>query len=84
MKLLELPNIGKETARQLEEVGIHDAEELRLVGGKEAWLRIKTSIDPGACIHLLYGIEAAVEGIKKKDLNNEKKEELKEFYHLNE
>ncbi|MFQ7301561.1 MAG: TfoX/Sxy family DNA transformation protein, partial [Beduini sp.] len=55
MKLLELPNIGKETARQLEEVGIHDAEELRLVGGKEAWLRIKTSIDPGACIHLLYG-----------------------------
>ena len=84
MKLLDLPNIGKETARQLEEVGIHDAEELRLIGGKEAWLRIKTSIDPGACIHLLYGIEAAVEGIKKKDLDNEKKEELKEFYHLNE
>ncbi len=84
MKLSELPNIGKETERQLEEVGIHDAEELRLIGSKEAWLRIKTTIDSGACIHLLYGIEAAVEGIKKKDLDNEKKAELKEFYHLNE
>lgn len=75
-------NIGKETESQLLQVGIHDAEELKKVGSKEAWLKIK-EIDSGACLHLLYGLEATVEGVKKKDLDKKIKAELKVFFDLN-
>ncbi len=42
-----LLNIGKETARQLQTVGVDSAEALQALGSKEAWLRILL-IDPSA------------------------------------
>lgn len=60
-------------------MGIHTYEELKEVGSKAAWLRIK-AIDDSACIHRLYAIEGAIEGIKKTALAEEKKQELKDFY----
>lgn len=77
--LSKLNNIGKVLEGQLNEVGITTYEELEAVGSKEAWLRIK-AIDPSACIHRLYALEGAIEGIKKSYLSQEKKDELKEFY----
>lgn len=42
MSTLEsLPNIGKDTASQLEAIGITTFEQLREVGSREAWLRIQ-------------------------------------------
>lgn len=81
MKLSELPNIGKDTEKLLNMVGIDSEELLNQYGSKEAWLKLK-KIDPSACINRLYGLEAAIEGIKKKDLSQDKKNELKEFYNL--
>ncbi len=78
-ELSKLPNIGEFVEKQLNEVGISTYEELKKVGAKEAWLRIK-SIDESACIHRLYAIEGAIEGIKKSQLSEETKVELKEFY----
>ena len=40
-KLSSLPNIGKETEKQLNEVGILSAEHLIKTGSKQAWLKIK-------------------------------------------
>lgn len=80
-KLSKLPNIGTEVERQLNEVGITTAEELSQIGSREAWLRIK-QIDDSACIHRLYALEGAIEGIKKAELSSEKKAELKEFYRI--
>ncbi|MEG0275118.1 MAG: TfoX/Sxy family DNA transformation protein [Longicatena sp.] len=37
-------------------------------------------MDESACIHRLYSLEAAIQGIKKKDLPQNIKDELKEFY----
>ena len=75
----KLPNIGKVVAQQLSDVGITTYEELKKVGAKEAWLRIQ-KIDETACIHRLYAIEGAIEGIKKTQLSPEMKADLKAFY----
>ena len=79
MKLSELPNIGAHAEQQLTEVGIDTAEALIEAGAEQAWLRGKT-IDPGVCLHMLYGLEGAVQGIPKKNLSPERKAELKAFF----
>jgi DNA transformation protein and related proteins len=77
--LSKLPNIGGMVEAQLNEVGITTPEQLRNIGSKQAWLKIK-AIDASACIHRLYALEGAIQGIKKTQLSIDKKEELKEFY----
>ena len=81
-ELSKLPNIGPEVERQLILVGITTAEQLRQVGSRAAWLRIK-EIDPSACIHRLYGLEGAVEGVRKNLLDQQVKDALKQFYNEN-
>ena len=78
-ELSKLPNIGKVVEEQLNEVGIKTPDELKKLGSKEAWRRIR-AMDPSACIHRLYGLEGAIQGVRKTELPNEKKAELKEFY----
>lgn len=78
-ELSNLPNIGKEVERQLNEVGIHTEAELKAVGAEQAWLKI-LAIDDSACANRLYGLEGAVRGIPKKELSEERKAQLKEFY----
>ena len=78
-ELSKLPNIGAFVEKQLDDVGIKTYEQLKKAGSKEAWLKIK-AIDPSACIHRLYALEGAIEGIKKSNLSPEIKKELKEFY----
>lgn len=77
--LSDLPNVGSVLEKLLNEAGITTPEQLREFGAKEAFVRVKL-IDPTACIHMLYGIEGAIEGIKDKDLSDDTKRELKEFF----
>jgi len=37
-------------------------------------------IDPGAYLHMLYGLQGAIEGIKDSLLSKSTKEDLKAFY----
>lgn len=78
-ELSKLPNIGSVVEKQLNMVGINTYEQLKQAGSKQAWLKIK-AIDDSACIHRLYGLEGAVQGVKKTQLSAEVKAELKEFY----
>ena len=75
------PNIGKDTEAKLVEVGIQNYAELQTVGTEQAFLRLQT-LDPGACIHLLYGLEGAIEGIPATKLSAEKKKQLREFHRM--
>ncbi len=77
--LSELPNIGAEVERQLNEVGIVTYEDLKKCGTKQAWLKIK-EIDDSACIHRLYALEGALQNKKKTELSLECKNDLKDFY----
>ncbi|WP_330588231.1 TfoX/Sxy family protein [Anaerosporobacter faecicola] len=78
-KLSDLPNIGKEVERQLQEVGITTYEQLKELGAIQAWQKIK-EMDSSACIHRLLALEGAIQGIKKSELSEDRKAELREFY----
>jgi len=79
--LVNIPNIGKDTETKLIQVGITSYAELKVAGTEQAFLRLQT-LDPGACIQLLYGIEGAIEGISVKNLTPERKQELREFHRM--
>ena len=80
MELTDLPNIGPVLAENLRRVGIDTPEELRAVGACQAWLRIRTRVDGGACLHQLTALAGAEAGIPKKDLPPERKAELRGFF----
>ncbi len=78
--LSSLPNVGKVLEESLLKVGIQTPEQLREIGAEEAFVRIRVQVDPGACLHMLYGIQGAIEGIPDKFLKDETKQKLKVFY----
>ena len=78
-ELSKLPNIGKIVEAQLNEVGITTTEQLKSLGSKAAWLKIK-KIDDSACINRLCGLEGALQGIRWHDLDKETRQDLKHFY----
>jgi len=79
--LLKQPNIGKDTATKLIQVGINSYAELKEAGIEQAFLRLQT-LDPGACIQLLFGLEGAIEGIPYTQLSPQRKLELREFHRM--
>lgn len=78
-KLSKLPNIGKVVEKQLNDVGINTFEELKKIGSREAWIKIKEA-DPSTCLNKLYALEGAIMGIRWHNLPDEIKRELKNFY----
>lgn len=78
-ELSKLPNIGSVVEQQLNQAGVTTFEQLKELGSKQAWLKIR-AFDDSACIMRLYGLEGAIQGIPKKLLSEDKKAELKEFY----
>ena len=80
MSLLEMPNIGKITERQLIAAGIETPEQLREIGAKEALLRIRLTSDPEACVRVLYGLQGAINGVKDSSLDETTKSDLLAFF----
>ena len=80
-ELSKLPNVGKVLEENLLAVGIETPEQLREIGVEEAFRRIRIERDPGACLHMLYGIQGAILGIPDKNLSADTKQELKAFFH---
>jgi len=78
-ELTTLPNIGKVVADKLIEVGIDSPQALRSAGAINAFMRIR-AIDSTACIHMLMGLQGAIDGIRWHSLPPEKKQELKHFF----
>ncbi len=78
--LAALPNVGKVLESNLIQAGIETPEELRNIGAKEVFIRIRARVDPGACLHMLYGIQGAIDGMPGKLLPHNIKDELKRFY----
>ncbi|NJO88563.1 MAG: TfoX/Sxy family protein [Chloroflexia bacterium] len=79
--LLNQINIGKDTESKLVQVGIDSYDKLASIGSEGAFIRLQT-IDPGACLSLLYGLEGAIEGIKWNKLPSDKKQALQQFYKM--
>lgn len=81
-ELSKLENIGKVIEEQLNKIGITTYDELEKTGSRKAWLKIQ-QIDSSACIHRLYVLEGAIQGVKKTLLPDEIRKELKVFYEEN-
>ena len=77
--LSEYINIGKDTEAKLIQIGIDSFEKLVSMGIEQAFIQLQT-IDPGACLSLLYGLDGAINGINCNMLSSERKKELHEFY----
>ena len=77
-ELTSLKNIGKEIERKLKSVGINSAEELKEIGSKDAFCRLKLKY-PEICLVHLYTLEGAIDNIEYNQLSNETKKDLKEF-----
>jgi DNA transformation protein and related proteins len=76
---IKAKNIGKELSERLKEAGINSIEDLKSLGSENAFIRIRT-IDPSACLNMLYALEGAIEDIRWHDLDRVKKNELKDFF----
>jgi DNA transformation protein len=75
-----LPNVGKVLEANLLKVGIETPEQLRHIGAEEAFIRIRALADSGACLHMLYGIQGAIDGVPDRYLPEDKRIKLKMFY----
>jgi DNA transformation protein and related proteins len=80
MGLTDLPNVGRVLAGNLEAVGVCTPEQLRLLGAKEAFTRIRATVDSGACLHMLYGLQGAIEGVPDSQLSDATKDDLRCFF----
>ncbi|MEP1093746.1 MAG: TfoX/Sxy family protein [Cyclobacteriaceae bacterium] len=81
-QLTDLPNIGKTLAQKLNTVGVESKQDLKEIGSENVIIKIATIANSGACINMLYALEGAIQGIRWHGLDNERKQELKEFYRM--
>ena len=77
-ELISLKNIGKEMERKLKSVEINSAEELKQLGSKEAFFRLKTRY-PQVCLVHLYTLQGAIDNTEYNQLPSETKKDLKEY-----
>ena len=77
--LSQIINIGKVLEKKLNQVGINSYEELLETGAENTFIKILT-IDPNACINMLYALEGAIQGVRKHNLSSSRKRELLDFY----
>lgn len=78
--LFSLPNVGKVLEKNLNVIGVYTQEQLIHMGSREAFLRIRLEVDSGACLHMLYGLQGAIENIRDTGLSETTKRNLREFY----
>jgi DNA transformation protein len=79
-ELAKLPNVGKVLEKNLNDIGVFTEAQLKEVGVKQAFLRIRLAVDPGACLHMLYGLQGAADGVKDSLLPESTKQDLKAFF----
>ena len=80
-RLSDMPNIGKTVEKKLREVGIETPEQLIEIGAEQAFIRL-AAVDEGACFCMLCGLEGAIQGVRWHQLDQKRKDELKEFLRL--
>ena len=71
--------LGKTMEKKLRTIGIHSAEELIETGSRQVVFRLKAQY-PGTCVVILYYLEAAIQGVSIKELDETCKTELKAYF----
>jgi DNA transformation protein len=76
--LTSMKSIGQELERKLKIIGINSAEDLKKIGSKEAFFKLKMRF-PEVCLVHLYTLEGAITDTDFNKLSEETKKDLKEF-----
>ena len=76
--LSSLPNIGTELEKKLKVVGIETAEDLKSLGSKQVFLKLKDNY-PNVCLVHLQALQGAIDGLPLDQLPEDTKYDLKEF-----
>lgn len=78
MKLSDLPNIGKELEKKLNQVNISSVEDLDNLGSVET--AIKLNEHEEVCSNMLYALEGAIQRVRWHQLDKDyRKQILEEF-----
>lgn len=80
-KLSKMPNIGAILEKKLIDIGVKTPEDLKSLGSKEAFIKIRT-IDNTACFNTLCALEGAIQGMRWHHLEQSVKEDLKSFFQM--
>lgn len=78
-ELTSMRNIGKELERKLNIIGIESAEDLKQLGSKKTFFRLKQRF-PEVCLVHLFTLEGAITDTNFNELSEETKKDLKEFF----
>jgi DNA transformation protein and related proteins len=70
-------NIGKVSSGWLHDAGIHTLADLEDLGAVEAYKRVKALYPERVSLNLLYGLQAALFGIRWTDLTPNMKADLR-------
>lgn len=62
--LENLPNVGPELARELRAAGVETAAQLRRLGAKGAWAKVRDVNPERDCASSLLALEGAVRGVR--------------------
>jgi len=62
--LEELPNVGPELARELRAAGVQTADQLRRLGAKAAWAKLRNVNSERDCASSLLALEGAIRGVR--------------------
>ena len=62
--LENLPNVGPELARELRAAGVETAAQLRRLGAKDAWAKVRDVNPERDCASSLLALEGAVRGVR--------------------
>ena len=63
-ELEDLPNVGPELARELRAAGVQTADQLRRLGAKCAWAKVRDVNPERDCASSLLALEGAVRGVR--------------------
>ena len=63
-ELEDLPNVGPELARELRAAGVQTADQLRRLGAKSAWAKVRDVNPERDCASSLLALEGAVRGVR--------------------
>jgi DNA transformation protein and related proteins len=70
-------NLGPKSREWLAEIGITTFEQIEELGSVEVYRRLKAARPRDITLNMLYGLEAALMGIRWLDLPTEIKDELR-------
>lgn len=80
IRIKDLPNMNMSVERALGKIGIHKADELREIGAKACFLKLKKHGRFAPSIKLLIGLAGAIEGYHSAVLPTKMKQDLINWY----